>query len=438
MNKNILMLGAALALTAFDANAEATLIEGTNVSWEVVQEVDTNNNVTNTVLKITGSGNMPLEYNSDGSNLPWKAYTNSITKIEVGGTGETVSSISKYAFVNSKNLTNLSIADSVKTIGKGAFQNASSITSITVPNSVTSIGEDAFKDASSLQYLKLSDKLTTIAKHAFENAVSLKALKLPSKVTTINEGAFSRAESLKEIDFGGVKTIGNKSFAYAFGLESLVIPNSVTKIGGGSFVNNVNLKSVVIGDNVETIGDGAFSIDNGKDRYHSPQYYPYTSQLKEVTLGEKVSLSLKSTAFVGCPIETLTINPNNPNLEGIMAYFLTKEDSNGNKMFNGIKTIKCIGNISDDACEAAIKAATKDNDNIDTSKYTFVGNAQMPSAKTLSDEDLLRAAGMLPEVVSNPSSGFNRDAARASNKIYTVYEANLAAGKKNKVMIRYR
>lgn len=430
MKKIFLTCLAVSSLAAFNAHAAKTQIAGTDVYWEVVEEVDENNVVTDTVLKITGSGNMPVQYNSNGSNLPWKAYKNSITKIEVGGTGESVTSVSQYAFKDSANLKELSIADTVKTIGKGAFQNASAIKSISVPNSVTSIGEDAFKGASKLTYLDLGTGITTIEKHAFENATSLPALKIPSSVKTINEGAFSRAESLTQIDFGGVETIGNKSFAYAFSLKNLVISDTVKTIGGGSFVNNTGLQTLVIGNNVTTIGDKAFSLDN---TYNPDPSKPYTSQLKEVTLGASLK-SIGSGSFVGCPIEVLTIDPSNPNIGTVLGYFLNKttKDENGNnvKVFDKLKTINCL-NYDRATCEQMVSAATKGK--IDISSYAGVGNLKMPAATTLSDADLKRAAGMAV------ASAFDRSSdGRLDKRIYTTTEAAAVAGNKNSVIIRYK
>ena len=518
MKKNILILGATLALMAFNANAVVTA-SGTDgsVTWSVEDGV----------LTISGSGNMKdYEKKSDGtgSKAPWYNYKDEITSINVtdistigkrafrglenvqsvniassvttikdtafeGNSSltsisipDTVTSLGQWVFkentslktveigsgvtqINTEDfygatsLTSLTIGNNVTSIGNSAFYGATSLKTLVIPDSVTSLGEGAFKNASNLQYLTIGDGLTEISVHAFENATGLKKLKIPQSVTKIQEGAFSHAESLTTIDFGGVTEIGTKSFAYAFSLESLVIPGTVTKIGNRTFVNSTSLKELVIGDGVTSLGERAFSID---DTYNpDPVNNPYKSVLEKVTIGKNLT-SIEQGCFSGAPIKELTFDPENTHLDTILGFFFNPKNG-----FD-IGKINCTGSASacnkalDDAGFGNLKAILGDV-NVEKPAPTTLtaADVQPPAQQEPSTEELQGDSGdelpnnedqgsdevpstpgdqasTEPQVVTNPSAGFNRNTVRASNKIYTVHEANLAAGRKNRVMLRYR
>ena len=493
VKKNILMLGAILALMVFDANATVTASgKDGGVSWSVEDGV----------LTISGSGNMKdYEKKSDGtgSKAPWYEYKDQITSVNVTGITtigkrafrglenvesinigssvttikdtafeensslksvsipDTVTSLGQWVFKNNtslksveigsgvtqinaedfygaSSLTSLTIGNNVTSIGNSAFYGATSLETLVIPDSVTSLGEGAFKNASSLKYLTISEGLTEISVHAFENATSLEKLKIPESVTKIQEGAFSRAEHLTTIDFGGVTEIGTKSFAYNYGLVELVIPDTVTKIGSGTFKDATSLTTLVIGNGVTELGQEAFTG---------------TTALTSLTIGKNLA-SFGSKCFNNAPITELTIDPESTHLDAVVGFFKKRKPA--------ITKINCIG-ADRSACDAAMSAA-----GWDISGIAGDGNVTMPTAVTLSASDVQppvqepvteepqgdqggngepsatpgEQASAEPELITNPSAGFNRDAARFSNKIYTVREANLAAGKKNRVMIRYR
>jgi len=511
MNKNILMLGAALALMVFGANAQTVQTSGTdgNITWSVE----------NGVLTISGNGSMPNYDHANkskktGSTAPWYDLRDQITSVVVeqgvtsvgnyafrdlnkadtislpttgltyigqtsfenttsltsmtipdsvttmgnwafqtkpGQTsqltsltiGSGLTSIGESAFANSGNLTELTISSSVTSIGKNAFQNATKLETLVIPNNVTSLGEGAFQNASSLKYLTLSDNLGTIPVHAFENAVNLEVLKLPTKANgKILEGAFSHAEKLTTIDFGGVTEIGNKAFAYNYGLKELVIPDTVTTIGGNTFKDATSLTTLVIGNGVTSLGKEAF-LGN--------------TALKSLTIGTGLT-SFGTDCFKNSPITELTIDPKSTHLDVIVGFFQSRSPA--------ITKINCLG-ADRSACDAAMAAARWD-----ISGIAGDGNVTMPAPTTLTAADVQPPVqeptteepqggsgdevanndsgeqggnatpgdqvSAEPEIITNPAAGFDRNAPRFSNKIYTVQEANLAAGRKNRVMIRYR
>lgn len=99
---------------------------GTNGSW----------NFESSTLTLEGSSTD--EYTT--TNMPWKSWLGSVTKIVVG---DGVESIGKNAFYGSSAKT-IVISDDVKEIGDYAFYGSTSAKDVTVGSSVTTIGKKAF------------------------------------------------------------------------------------------------------------------------------------------------------------------------------------------------------------------------------------------------------------------------------------------------------
>lgn len=72
------------------------------------------------------------------------------------------------------------------------------------------------------------------------------------------EGYLCNTKVKKIVVGKGVTSVGRGSFAWFYGLESVVLPDSVTKIDDTAFSNDFALNSVIIPDSVEYIGEAAF------------------------------------------------------------------------------------------------------------------------------------------------------------------------------------
>ena len=82
---------------------------------------------------------------------------------------------------------------------------------------------------------------------------------IPKRVTKIGDGSFAYNYGLESIKIlSGVTKIGNNAFCYCANLKSIDIPNSVTSIGDNAFQGCKNLKSIKITDGVTEIGETAF------------------------------------------------------------------------------------------------------------------------------------------------------------------------------------
>lgn len=179
-----------------------------------------------------------------------------------------VSSITEWAFNDTRYLTTLSMKKSkvsalpdssmqiatlskvtlpsnLKKIGAHAFEK-SNITSITIPARVTSIGEAAFNNCSKLKKVVISaKKLTTINTDTFAACRSLTSVKLPASLTTIGEGAFNNCISLKTITLPAkVTIIGDRAFRLCEELTKVTIKGNVTSIGFTAFDGDPKLTIV--------------------------------------------------------------------------------------------------------------------------------------------------------------------------------------------------
>ncbi len=202
----------------------------------------------------------------------------------------TVTSIGQGAFINSSDLTSVTIPKSVTSIGQGAFSGCSSLTSVSIPNSVTEIGEMAFYRCSGLTSVVIPKSVKTIGNLAF---AGVSHVTISSNVTSIGETTFSglssltiqildikdwctnplnislssscncyyyvNGEEVKDLKIpNNVTSIGEKAFCNGKGLTSVTIPNSVTSIEKSAFEGCGELTSVTIGNSVTSIGENVF------------------------------------------------------------------------------------------------------------------------------------------------------------------------------------
>ena len=96
----------------------------------------------------------------------------------------------------------------------------------------------------------------------------------------------------------GTEIICSEAFYQCEHLTSLEIPESVKEIGDGAFYGCRNLKSITLLSPVIHIGIWAFKdCSNLKD-----VFFRYKTDVKR-----KIQIEIDETAFMGCPIESLTI-----------------------------------------------------------------------------------------------------------------------------------
>lgn len=190
----------------------------------------------------------------------------------------TVSSISKSAFQNCRNLTKITIPNSVTEIGHGAFLGCTNLTTVNIPDSVTSIGEDAFAHCYSLMSITIPSSVTKIGRKAFYGVKNINYngnanVVLRCGANTINgfiDNNLVFSDDSKTYLTGCsrmtteivipnyVIEISWSAFANCSKLTSINIPYSVTKIWSLAFYNCRNLTSITIANSVTKIDLDAF------------------------------------------------------------------------------------------------------------------------------------------------------------------------------------
>ena len=180
------------------------------------------------------------------------------------------------------------VVKSEETVGVSSV--ASSVTSCTIPASITYDGADY--------------KVVAIEEDAFywSNVVKIE---LPETVESIKKGAF-RSSPLAEINLpASLKEIGERAF-YNTEITSIAIPDGVIRLENGTFQQCEELLSITLPSQLESIGGGVFykcgftDIEIPNSCKEIGAYaFENCKQLQKVTLPEGL-LELKEGMFYGC------------------------------------------------------------------------------------------------------------------------------------------
>ena len=118
---------------------------------------------------------------------------------------------------------------------------------------------------------------------------------IPGSVKTIMRVAFNNCDNLQSVVMeDGVETIGDYAFTCEDGgvLSEIILPDTLTTIGSEAFVNT-SLREIRIPKNVTKIGEGAFIgndpqsivVDEGNTAYHSNENCLIETASKKLILG---------------------------------------------------------------------------------------------------------------------------------------------------------
>ncbi|MBR6441005.1 MAG: leucine-rich repeat domain-containing protein [Bacteroidales bacterium] len=138
----------------------------------------------------------------------------------------------------------------------------------------------------SVEYNNVSYPVTSIGYNAFHHAYGIDTVILPNTITVIKQEAFCACYDLASVIIpNSVTTLGNLAFASCHNLSDLTIGESVVTIGNQAFDADTSLVYVNIPNSVVTIGQSAFS-----------QNY----SLRTVRFGNSVA-SIGFACFTYCP-----------------------------------------------------------------------------------------------------------------------------------------
>lgn len=258
---------------------------------------------------------MPVDY-TDENGVVWTYYVDSnneafITKISnypshlvvpekmIGRSEYTVTTIGArgegYGPLSwSKTIESVELPYGLKTIEHDAFS-YSSLSSVLIPETVETIGAAAFTNCKQLTSFELPRNLKLIEEAAFAGS-GLASITIPASVQALRKRAFVDCVSLKSVSFEDcdeVITVYSGKFSDG--------------IGGGQF-DNCPVETAYIGRNIQVVKTGNRQYECG---VFADRNYNYSTHLKSITIGEKVS-SIECIGFGSHYLEEITIKATTP------------------------------------------------------------------------------------------------------------------------------
>lgn len=217
-------------------------------------------------------------------------YQGKLTSVNIPN----VESIGLYAFANNTNLEEVSLSSCIERIDLDAFQYVSDTCKFYIYSGT--IAEKYVQD-SGYAYTSLSPQtslfsfiitngevcitgvnednenliiptyieglpVTKIGDNAFKNYLGLKTINIPTLIE-IEANAFQNCTNLQTITLNNISGIGDSAFEGCVNLQTIEISN-VHHVGDKSFYNCSSLLEVKLSNNIESIGQMAFGLNNNK------------------------------------------------------------------------------------------------------------------------------------------------------------------------------
>lgn len=246
--------------------------------------------------------------------------------------GWPVTSVGSGAFLNSVNLTGLTIAATVTNVGNVAFAGCTALTSIVIPNNIA--GSGVFSNCTALTNVTLPTNITRIAEAQFSHCSSLTRLIIPGSITNLGDRAFAQCQNLTALFFlsnapaaapglfTGTDNVTNYYFprsagwgpTYA-GRPTVPVLFNYTNISGAITINSyigitgeVTIPETMDGLPVRTIANVAFRGPIPTD----------------ITIGSNVT-SIAGQAFIGCSsLQSISVHPLNSIYSSVDGALLNK------------------------------------------------------------------------------------------------------------------
>ena len=219
------------------------------------------------------------------------------------------------------------IPDGIEKVSKGAFCDCVNITEIVIPQGVKYIEEEAFNGLLNLKSISISASVESIAERAFIDCGKVEKIIVdksnPQYDSRDNCNAIVETESNKiifgcsqTVFVGSITSIGEEAFACCSELKELRIPSTIKEIKSSAFFHCNNLKIAELPSSLKIVEE--FIFDDCEN-------------LEEVILNEGIK-DINFRAFYGC---AKVVSINIPN-----SYF-PKDDDYSDVFFRRIaKSIK--------------------------------------------------------------------------------------------------
>ena len=160
--------------------------------------------------------------------------------------------------IDGETVTDVNFPDGLDEVKPFVFSGYDNLKTVTLPDSITKIGERAFS-YSGLKEISFSENIETIENEAFRNCNQLTNVCLPSKLNAVNDYTFEDCDALKSVTFGNsVTKIGAQAFYSCSSLTDILLPDSLCRIEANAFYNCTALEKINIPEKLTAVGPDAF------------------------------------------------------------------------------------------------------------------------------------------------------------------------------------
>ena len=204
------------------------------------------------------------------------------------------------AFYNSK-LKKATFTEGETHISRYAFHNCSQLTEVVIPDTVTTIENNAFY-GTGLRDIVVPAGLDRISNYAYGNCKNLTRIEIPANIKAIYPNAFNGCSNLSEVTFNeGLEVIGYSAFSGTI-IEEVVIPKSVWQMSFDKYSNEEETSAYYsTSSNASAFYNSQLrkvTFTEGETRINFYDFFN-CSLLKEVVIPDTVH-TIQGYAFAGC------------------------------------------------------------------------------------------------------------------------------------------
>ena len=178
---------------------------------------------------------------------------------------EGVMTIRQCAFYFTE-LTNISFPESLRMIEGSAFRYAEELVEINLPEGLVEIGSDAFEACNALTSITIPSSVATM-EYAICNGANLQEFIVAPSNTSFKavDGVLMSYDGTEIVNYPTgrdgaytvpqeVTSIGHSAFAFAYGMDELILNEGIVEIDGYAFWECKSLKSLILPSSLLSVG----------------------------------------------------------------------------------------------------------------------------------------------------------------------------------------